>query len=122
MEVFDVMMNSMNYVNENKDSIVQNGFGFMIRQDLVKSLKFSLSVARLHCVLDQSAYAAVKLVDENMTVVDNAGVNDRGVAMALLSYPPSLGLEAVFTIYSFMLAMKETSNFTNEDFYCVLVK
>lgn len=123
MDAFELMRNSANYVFANKDSIVNNGFGFMVRQDAVSSLKFGLSVAKLHCILDQSAFQAITLVEENMTVVNNAGVNNRGVTMALLSFPKGMQLENVFTVYSFMFAMKESAHFEDEqDFYCVLIQ
>ena len=120
---FKAMHDSMNYVFENEERLVKNGFGFMMRQDYVSSYMLALSLARLRFVLDASALEAVNSVYDNQTIIDNAGTNSRGEAMALISFPAGLDLTTIFTIHAFMIAMRDSSQWYDgaNDFYSVLV-
>ena len=123
MNEFEVLQTGMAYVTENKDELVQNGFGFMMRQDCLLGYKLGLSLAKLQCVLDKSALAAIEMVSENQTIVENAGTNEHGKPMALISFPAGLDLTTILTIHTFMLSMQQSSGWNDgsNDFYSVLV-
>jgi len=123
MEAIELIHASTSYVFEHKDELVRNGFGFMMRQDHVPGYKLGISLAKLQYVLDPTVLAAIEMVSDNQTIVDNAGTNADGKPMALISFPAGLGLNEICMIHSFMFSMQNEawSSGNKNDFYTILV-